>query len=130
MEKKDIEAIKDLIAERFDPEMLFADGLEDAIIGVVERCSQPPLVVYDIPRCIEILMERDGMSHEDAEEFFSFNTLGAWVGEYTPVYMTPLSLLVDDLDDKPRARILKILAKNKASDVKVCPHCKNFIEKG
>lgn len=68
-------------------EALLADGFEAAIVGVAERCTQSPLVVYDAERCIEILMERDGMSYEDAAEFFEFNTLGAWVGKNTPMFL-------------------------------------------
>lgn len=71
----------------YDGDALLADGFEAAIIGVAERCSQPPLVVYDAERCIEILMQRDGMSYDDAHEYFSFNVLGAWVGEHTPLFM-------------------------------------------
>jgi hypothetical protein len=66
---------------------LMADGFEAAILGIAERCSQPALVVYDAQKCIEILVERDGMSEEEAEEFFSFNTLGAWCGEHTPLFL-------------------------------------------
>jgi hypothetical protein len=43
------------IAEDY-PEALTADGFDDAIIGVVERCGQPTLVCYDYDRCVEILM--------------------------------------------------------------------------
>jgi hypothetical protein len=32
-------------------------------------------------------MERDGMTYEGAAEFFQFNTLGAWVGEHTPLFL-------------------------------------------
>jgi hypothetical protein len=32
-------------------------------------------------------MERDGMSREDAEEYFDFNVAGAWVGEGMPVFL-------------------------------------------
>jgi hypothetical protein len=32
-------------------------------------------------------MQRDGMTHEEAIEFFDFNIAGAYVGEYTPIYM-------------------------------------------
>lgn len=71
----------------FNEEALLADGFEDAIIGVGERCGQPALVIYDAEKCIEILQERDGMSYDDAYEFFTFNTLGAWIGEHTPVFM-------------------------------------------
>lgn len=71
----------------FNEEALLADGFEAAVIGVAERCSQPALVVYDAERCIEILMQRDGMSYDDAHDFFSFNTLGAWAGEGTPLFL-------------------------------------------
>jgi hypothetical protein len=46
-----------------------------------------PIVVYDSAKVIDILIERDGMTHEEAEEFFSFNIEGAWVGEQTPVWL-------------------------------------------
>lgn len=68
-------------------EALLADGFEGAFIGVAERCSQPPVAVYDGKRCIEILMKRDGMDQEEATEFFTFNTLGAWVGAGTPLFL-------------------------------------------
>jgi hypothetical protein len=70
-----------------DDTLLFADGLDDAIIGVGERCSQPNTVIYSYDKVIEILMQRDGMSFDDATEFFSFNIGGAWVGECTPIWM-------------------------------------------
>ena len=76
----------DWIAE-VDPEALLADGFEDAIVGMAERCSQPMLVVYDAQKCIDILVERDGMTYEEAQEYFSFNVTGAWVGEHTPLFL-------------------------------------------
>ena len=33
-------------------------------------------------------MERDGMTRDDAEEFFQFNTVGSWVGEKTPIFIS------------------------------------------
>jgi hypothetical protein len=33
-------------------------------------------------------MTDDGMSQEEAEEYFSFNVEGAWVGENTPLFAT------------------------------------------
>jgi hypothetical protein len=82
----DIDAVRDWVAE-FNWEALLADGYEAAILGVAERCGQPALVVYDADKCIEILMQRDGMSHEEAQEFFAFNTVGAWAGEMTPLFL-------------------------------------------
>jgi len=90
MTPEQIEAIRERIAES-NPEALLADGFEDAIIGVAERCGQPTLVVYDCHKCLDILMQRDGMDHEEALEFFMFNTTGAWVGENTPLFMWPFN---------------------------------------
>ena len=70
-----------------DEELLFADGLDDAILGVGERCSQPNVIIYSHNKVIDILMKRDGMSHEEAIEFFDFNIGGAWVGDNTPIWM-------------------------------------------
>lgn len=70
-----------------DGELMFADGLDDAIIGVGERCGQPAILVYSHKKVIDILMTRDGMSYEEATEFFDFNIAGAWVGERTPIWM-------------------------------------------
>lgn len=71
----------------FNEEALLADGFEDAFLGIADRCGQPSLAIYDTERCIEILMKRDGMDREGAEEFFEFNTLGAWVGPHTPLFL-------------------------------------------
>lgn len=74
------------IAEH-NEDAILAEGFEDAFVGVAERCSQSALVVYDAERCIEILMERDGMDAEGAIECFEYNTLGAYMGENTPLFL-------------------------------------------
>lgn len=57
-----------------------------------------PLVVYDADRMVEILMARDRMNRHEAEEFLSFNTFGAWLGEGTPIFVrrTPVGVKVQD----------------------------------
>lgn len=82
----DHESLRAWIAEH-NENALMADGFEDAIVGISERCGQPSLVVYDADKCIQILMQRDGMDYDEAVEFFSFNTLGSWVGENTPAFL-------------------------------------------
>tara|TARA_B100001250_G_scaffold378958_1_gene369194 strand:- start:1071 stop:1352 length:282 start_codon:yes stop_codon:yes gene_type:complete len=70
-----------------NPDAILADGFNDAIIGVCGRAGgMGPVVLYDVNKCLEILMERDGMSAEGAVEFFEFNVCGAWVGDETPVF--------------------------------------------
>ena len=65
-------------------EPLEADGLEDALIGTGWQFIQA-LMVYSVKKVLEILMTRDGMSYEEAREFFEFNIVGAYVGPGTPV---------------------------------------------
>tara|TARA_R110000751_G_scaffold292273_1_gene399585 strand:- start:44 stop:283 length:240 start_codon:yes stop_codon:yes gene_type:complete len=67
-------------------EPLEADGLEDALIGTGWQFIQE-LMVYSVKKVLEILMTRDGMSYEEAREFFEFNIVGAYVGPGTPVFV-------------------------------------------
>lgn len=76
----------DEYADEHELKALCADGYEDAIMGFVYRKGLEPIVLYDRAKCISILMKRDGMTHEEAEEFFSFNTDDAWTGEGTPAW--------------------------------------------
>lgn len=72
---------------------VLADGFESAFVGLAVRFDwDRPVAVYDREACIRVLVERDGMTHEDAVEFFNFNTLGSWVGEQTPIYVTVIPL--------------------------------------
>ena len=78
-------------------ETLVADGFDEAIIGIGRQFNKN-LVIYDEDKCIQILMERDGMTDEEAIEFFEFNVVGAYVGEYTPVYVRLGTTLEDVLE--------------------------------
>mgnify|MGYP004405474317 CR=1 FL=1 len=85
-----VESPQDRLAEIIqeqNPEALTADGLDDAILGIAYRAGAAPLVAYSTSQCIQILMDRDGMSHDEASEFFEFNVLGAFVGPGTPVFV-------------------------------------------
>jgi predicted RNase H-like nuclease (RuvC/YqgF family) len=65
-----------------DIKWLFADGFNNAIIGIAND-----KIVYSRTGCIKILMDRDGMSYEVASEFFNFNVEGAYVGKKTPIWV-------------------------------------------
>lgn len=78
-----IERIKELYS---DEELLIADGFDDAIIGVDDANIR---VVYDVFKIISILIQ-DGMSTDEAFEFYEYNILGAYVGEKTPLFVKPL----------------------------------------
>ena len=65
---------------------LTADGFEDALIGYGQQFSYP-VAVYDVEKCISILQLRDGMTEDEAVEYFEFNVQGAYVGESTPIFL-------------------------------------------
>lgn len=69
-----------------NPEALLADGFEDALIGITANHHHPVVAVYDLDKCVEILIT-GGMTADEAEEYLSFNTLGAYVGEHGPLFL-------------------------------------------
>ncbi len=81
--------LREEIAE-INPEALLVDGFDEAIIGMAERINLGPVVAYDVEKILEIMIERDGMTYEEAMEFFDFNIQGAWMGDFTPIYITKL----------------------------------------
>ena len=72
--------------------MLKADGFDDAIMGVCRICAKHDRLVYDYDDCVKILMDRDGMTWEEAVEYLEFNVLGAYVGEQTPAFIRMLTM--------------------------------------
>jgi hypothetical protein len=66
--------------------LTFADGLDDALIGVGRRCGQPDITVYDYDQCVGVFMGQ-GMSLDEAGEYMEFNVVGAWVGPETPMFV-------------------------------------------
>ena len=91
----------DEIAE-INPEALLCDGFDEAIIGMAERINLGPVVAYDVEKMLNILaldMEVDESDLQEGEtiemlkysmacEYFEFNIKGAWMGEFTPVFIT------------------------------------------
>ena len=73
-----------------DETLLFADGLDEAILGLTDR-DGATVVVYDIRQVVSLLRRRDGMAKSEAEEFFAFNIAGAHVGDLTPIFVQVLS---------------------------------------
>lgn len=71
--------------------------MDEAIVGLVSAPGGSRVTCYDRDMVIDILM-RDGMDRDEAEEFFSFNIEGAYMGEETPVYLTSTKTLVDQAD--------------------------------
>jgi len=69
-----------------NPDALTADGLEEAYIGYRVGIGET-VAVYDYEKCVEIICRDHGANREEAEEYLSFNTIFAYVGPHSPVYI-------------------------------------------
>ena len=74
-----------------DVQVLLADGFEAAFAGLVRVFGRSAVACYDTRKMVNILMFRDGMTYEEAEEFLEYNVYGAYVGDLTPAFLTPFS---------------------------------------
>jgi hypothetical protein len=64
------------------------DGFDVAIIGTASVWNgneRVEVLVYDVEKMVETLIDRDGMSGEDAIEYIDFNIENAYIGKDTPV---------------------------------------------
>jgi hypothetical protein len=66
------------------------DGLEDAIVGIVED-FHGPRILYSKNKVLQILEDRDGMSPIESVEFYEYNILGLFAGEQNPVFLITIS---------------------------------------
>ena len=78
-----IEADK-LLKER-EESVIFADGLEEAFIGIGYQ-FHAPVALYSKNKAIQCLIDQ-GMDEEQALEYFDYNIAGAYVGENTPIFL-------------------------------------------
>lgn len=69
-------------SEMLNEDALTADGFDDCVIG----STTDGKVVYDAGKII-YQMVSEGMEYEEALEYFYYNIEGAYVGEYTPIYV-------------------------------------------
>lgn len=77
------------IGNDIEEAVILFDGYEDALIGygyTFQSEGHLVVAIYDYDKCLECL-RKQGMSEEDALEWFDFNTLGCYAGKNNPVFM-------------------------------------------
>jgi hypothetical protein len=92
MPGKERRAIVDAYLEGLGVSAVVADGWDDCIVGLVETDSEPR-VVYDLTAMRQVLMDRDGMDYAEAQEYLSYNVLGAFVMDPMPLYLERVDTL-------------------------------------
>jgi len=70
-----------------DEKPLLANGFDSAVLGLSRGPGREDVAVYSIDRCIDVLVQRDGMSEEEAIEYMNFNVLDAYMGPMTPIFV-------------------------------------------
>jgi hypothetical protein len=69
-----------------DDRPLVLTDFDECIIGVA--CNNGKrAVVYSINRMVDYMITKDGLTYEEATDYLSYNTLGTWSGDGTPVYI-------------------------------------------
>jgi hypothetical protein len=66
---------------------ILLDGLESAIVGIVEEFGSGSRILYSKLKILNILQERDLMTMGEAEEFYDYNILGLHAGEQNAVFL-------------------------------------------
>ena len=83
-------AIKHIIDEvigSLDQRTVVFPDLEEALVGVDRRFGQEDIACYSYDKVIELYIDQ-GMSYEEAVEYFEYNTIGGWYGDTTPCFIT------------------------------------------
>ena len=69
-----------------NPNALLADGFENAYVGCTANVGHPVVAVYDLGKCLQILMD-SGMTEEEATCYLHSSVLCAYVGPDGPLFV-------------------------------------------
>ena len=67
--------------------MLKVDGFDEAILGSITSFGRGETILYSTQKILGSMIKRDGMSEEEAIEFFDFNILRSYNGEGMPSFL-------------------------------------------
>ena len=81
--------IQEVIVENWGDDLMLMDNYDDCIVRISERFGCGSLVVYDLSKVLDKLVE-SGMTEEEAQEYYEYNMIGSYVGENTPSFITLL----------------------------------------
>ena len=73
-----------------DDRLLKLTGYDECIIGVMDSFGRESTICYDFEKIMDSL-KAEGMDRAEAQEWFDFNMIGAYVGERTPVFVTRMT---------------------------------------
>jgi hypothetical protein len=77
------------IIAKVHPDLIVIDGFDDCIVGTAERFGSELFAVYDLSKILAKL-ESQGMTEDEAMDFYCQNQLGSYLGDRTPAFMNLL----------------------------------------
>jgi hypothetical protein len=86
----------EILLEDYAPDAIILTDLDEAIIGIVESFGGGSRILYDKNKILDLLMERDVMTHSEAEEYYDFNIIGGYFGEMNPVFLDRTVKMVEE----------------------------------
>lgn len=72
-------------------ELVSADGFDAAILGIEEKPDGVRLI-YSVSKAIDVLVQRDGMSRQEATEFLEFNIIDGAPFPGGPIWCDDINL--------------------------------------
>ena len=83
MTRKQIDHLVDVYP---DLDFFKIDGFDSCCVGVVSQHNMRNVLAYDVNKILKKLV-KEGMTREEAIEFFNFNIGGAYLGTGTPAFI-------------------------------------------
>ena len=81
--------LSDLVKECLSDNAVILEGFNRCVIGIGSVFPHDEnVLIYDVGKIIDLLMERDGMDFEEAHEYYAYNIAGAHMGEGNPILMS------------------------------------------
>lgn len=80
---------KTTFLKELNSDIIFYSGLDDALVGYCDIFNKT-IALYDKEKAVNILVTKNNWSEEDALEFFNYNIIDSYLGEFTPGFITYL----------------------------------------
>ena len=85
------ELVYELLGDEYD--ILIADNLDAAFIGIIQRPNELPYLAYDYWKVVDIIYRSLEQEHgediefTDAIDYVEYNVVNNWQGPHTPAFI-------------------------------------------